>query len=703
MGIGRAFTVLFDPFVRLMCARNLRRDRFGTYAAILGVALGTATVDVVVALDENTVTVESGNWSTDPSIASLPNTVSLVGINQVDGTRIAPQSAKTATHEDYEVMRSAIRLGSLAAFLVGALIVFFTFGVLVDRRRREVALLRSLGALPGQVAAIFVREAVIIGVAGAVLGFVGSVPLAFLGAAAGITTTGRDRIYPWQMDYPWKWMALFAFVGAATALLGVLRPARDVFRLKVADALRPRFLEGEGARAVMRQTKGITLIALPFAALVYALMRPFFQRALPSLTFFVFEASLVCASFLATLFLVPELVRRLGGLAVRILPSGNSAERLLTQRRIERMGHELSWSVSGVMLVFSLLLALHIATRALKQEVTIWARDALHDELFVTSIHEGARADGALTNMQGNVVVRYSGRTSWPNVVQAASPSELAALAEANGDANAAAVARRLAPGKILLSRLMARRLRVSVGDGLDVAGRGGTRRFEVVGVTDALGFVPQQMPYRNAKTYATIDPADYDVIAPYADTLGTTVAIAHGGSPSGKALVDEFRAAGSGKTESLMMYRAQSYRRTRIGETDKDFRIFDLMLALTSILAAIGIANQLVLSVRARRRELALYRVLGMSGPQVRGLVILEGGFIGFLGGVLATLLGVPLGYAAVGILKSVSVFEVEFELPPHFVVLTILGSIVVAGIASLYPAGEAKRADAAESVHYE
>ena len=71
-----------------------------------------------------------------------------------------------------EVMRSAIRLGSLAAFLVGGLIVFFTFGVVVDRRRREVALLRSLGARRGQVAAIFVREALIIGVAGAVLGMV---------------------------------------------------------------------------------------------------------------------------------------------------------------------------------------------------------------------------------------------------------------------------------------------------------------------------------------------------------------------------------------------------------------------------------------------------------------------------------------------------------------------------------------------------
>ena len=145
-----------------------------------------------------------------------------------------------------------------------------------------------------------------------------------------------------------------------------------------------------GARAVVKHTRGFTLIALPFAALVYALMRPFFRRALPSLTFFVFEASLVCVSFLATLFLVPELVRRLGGLAVRVLPSGNSAERLLTQRRIERMGHELSWSVSGVMLVFSLLLALHIATHGLKQEVVIWAREALHDEFFVVPFRPGS-------------------------------------------------------------------------------------------------------------------------------------------------------------------------------------------------------------------------------------------------------------------------------------------------------------------------
>ena len=56
---------------------------------------------------------------------------------------------------------------------------------------------------------------------------------------------------------------------------------------------------------------------------------------------------------------------------------------------------------------------------------------------------------------------------------------------------------------------------------------------------------------------------------------------------------------------------------------------------------------------------------------------MLLEGGFIGLLGGALAALLGVPLGYAAVGALRRVSAFEVDFALPPRYVALTILGSV--------------------------
>jgi putative ABC transport system permease protein len=152
-----------------------------------------------------------------------------------------------------------------------------------------------------------------------------------------------------------------------------------------------------------------------------------------------------------------------------------------------------------------------------------------------------------------------------------------------------------------------------------------------------------------------------------------------------------------------LRMVEAEWYRWTRARQSVGDFVIFDMILGLTSVLAAIGIANQLVLSIRARRRELALYRVLGMTSAQVRRLVLLEGGFIGLLGGVLAALLGVPLGYAAVGALKAVSAFEVDFTLPLRYVLFTIAGSVVIAILSALYPARQAGRADAAESVHYE
>jgi len=694
------FRLLFDAMVRLLAARNLRSDRFGTFAAILGVALGTATVDVVLILDVNTVAIEAGLWETDPALKVVPDTVGLRGFH--DGAPVPPQSAKQATHEDYQVMRSAIRLGSLAAFLVGALIVFFTFGVVVDRRRKEVALLRSLGALPRQVAAIFVREAAIVGLAGGLLGFVASVPMAFLAAAAGMTTTGRSRIELRHMHYPWKWMALFALVGAATALLGVARPARDMWRLDVARALRPRFLDDEGTRAAAaRKNRGITLIALPFATLVYALMRPFFRNALPSLTFFALEAALVCASFLATLLLVPDLVQRLGSVAVRLQPGGPAAERLLTQRRVERMGHELSWSVSGVMLVFSLLLALHIATLGLKGEVILWGKEALNDDLFIMSEGSGARADD-LTRLlpPGEASATFSGRTPWPNVIEAAPSAELVTLAESNGRPDLAGVARRLGPGKILLSRMMSRRFRIKEGDQLEISGRGGRRRLDVVAVSDGLGFFPVSAPYRNAKTYGLIDAADADLIAPYADPVGAAAVVAHVQSP---AVQRWYAGLPRGLFRGLRLVEASWYRWVRAKQSVADFVIFDLMLALTSVLAAIGIANQLVLSIRARRRELALYRVLGMTSAQVRRLVLLEGGFIGLLGGTLAALLGVPLGYAAVGALKAVSAFEVDFTLPPHYVVLTILGAMVISGLAALYPARQAGRADAAESVHYE
>lgn len=685
--------------VDTLAKRNLRSDRFATLCAIIGVALGTATVNVVLTLDENTRAAESRRWSTNPDLKiDLSRTVALVGYTK-DGKRVTPEDAKEETHEDYQVMRSAIRLGSLSAYLVGALIVFFTFRVVVEQRRREIALLRSLGSTSRQVASIFLLEALIIGVLGAVIGFILAPPMSVMAAFAGITTTGRARI--WWLYFPWSKMMLVSSIGALTAILGVLRPLREVLKLEVPQTLRPQFIDSE--KSVARRQRGVTIIALPFMALLYVLIRPFFFEVLPSLAFFVLEAGLVCAGFLGMLVLVPQLVSVVGGQVSKLLPSTERAAKLLTTRRIERAGHEFAWSVSGVMLVFALLLSLHIITLSLKQEVVAWAGRAIAGNAYVYTYKSSYLVPKRLVRSlpKDALTLPYSGRSPWPNAILATDRKALIAFAQATSP-QAEALAKKLQPGKILLSTMMARREGLGVGDFLEVKSRSRTARLQVAAVTDEIGYMPMVGPYRNSKTYGLISEADVDLIAQYAGPIGSSLAFR---DPHGRtsAQVWANRLDPAKRARGVRLEVGTQFEAERVRETNRDFAIFDLILFLTALLAAVGIANNLVLSSHIRRREISLYQVLGMTGPQIRKLFIMEGLFIGALGGLMASVLGVPLGFAGIGALKVISAFDVGFHFPLSYVLYTIIGATLISLAASLYPAAHASKLSGAESIHYE
>ncbi|HEU5074006.1 MAG TPA: FtsX-like permease family protein, partial [Polyangiaceae bacterium] len=610
--------------------------------------------------------------------------------------------AREETHEDYQVMRSAIRLGSLSAFLVGALVVFFSLAVVVEHRRREVALLRSLGATARQAAGVFVREAAWVGLAGAALGFVLAIPMTYVAARLGITTTGRARIA--SIVFPWGEMFGVSVLGGLTALLGVVPPVRRILRLHAPDTLRPHFLDAQQARAYGKKTSGITLVVLPMGLLVYGLLRPLFSEVLPSLAFFVLEAVLVMLALFALLLVVPGLTRSFGGLLAQLFLRGPAAARLLVVSRIRRQGDELAWSVGGIMLVFSLLLSLHISTHALKAEVSRFAETALRGHAFIFStVKHAVPAKVRAAVPAGYVTASYSGGTPLPNRVSAVSRADLLAFARATGRPELMAVAERFDGSTMILSTLMARRFGVGVGDRLTLASPAGQRTLEVVGVTDAAGFVPAHETYRNTKTYAIVEATNYPLIEPFAAPIGNALVIT---SPHGQEReASDWRSmiGAIPRMPGVFMLAGRDYEWIRRRETDGDFAIFDLMLLLTSVLAAVGVANQLMLAVHARRREIALLRVLGMTPAQIRKMLLLEGSFVGLLGGVLAVILGIPLGFGSLAALELVSAFDVRFELPLLYILLTVVGAIGVSLLAALYPARRAAQAQSAESIHYE
>jgi putative ABC transport system permease protein len=79
------------------------------------------------------------------------------------------------------------------------------------------------------------------------------------------------------------------------------------------------------------------------------------------------------------------------------------------------------------------------------------------------------------------------------------------------------------------------------------------------------------------------------------------------------------------------------------------------------------------------------------MTSNDVRLVVLGEGAFTGLVGGALAVLLGVPLGYATIGALRAVSAFDVSFALPARYVVFTLVASVALSLVAALYPARRA------------
>lgn len=103
-------------------------------------------------------------------------------------------------------------------------------------------------------------------------------------------------------------------------------------------------------------------------------------------------------------------------------------------------------------------------------------------------------------------------------------------------------------------------------------------------------------------------------------------------------------------------------------------------LLAVAVLIALIGVANTLSLSVLERTRESALLRALGLTKGQLRGMLAVEAVLIA---GV-AALLGVALGMLY-GWLGAQSALGLVAVVTPSFPWLQLLGVLVVAVIAGL------------------
>lgn len=130
---------------------------------------------------------------------------------------------------------------SLIILTVAAVNIMHTFLMIILERRRELALMRAVGATRGEIRAIVLGEATILGFVGGVIGVV----------IGWLCTFGVDAVFQTQVgDFPFKPDTLFVFepwmfaaaVGVAVVFcwIGALLPAFRASRIDPAAALAGR-------------------------------------------------------------------------------------------------------------------------------------------------------------------------------------------------------------------------------------------------------------------------------------------------------------------------------------------------------------------------------------------------------------------------------------------------------------------------------
>jgi ABC-type antimicrobial peptide transport system permease subunit len=121
---------------------------------------------------------------------------------------------------------------------ISAVNISHTFFMLISERRREIGILRAIGATRGDVRKIILGEAALIGLAGGLTGIgIG------MGAAFTLDWLSREFV----RDFPFKPDSYFAFTPAlilgalafavAFCVLGAFLPARKAARMQPAQAL----------------------------------------------------------------------------------------------------------------------------------------------------------------------------------------------------------------------------------------------------------------------------------------------------------------------------------------------------------------------------------------------------------------------------------------------------------------------------------
>jgi putative ABC transport system permease protein len=573
------------------------------------------------------------------------------------------------------------------AMLVAALVISNTFQVLVAQRTRTLALLRAVGARRAQLRGSVLAEAALLGLASSVAGIVAGTALA-QGTLSVLHRTVTTAPLPSVVDVTWQVILVPLLVGTAVTLLAALVPARAATRVTAIEALRP--LDAPHASAGAGRVRlAFAAVLVAFGALLLGIAVLLGLRAsgspLASLGLGVLGGAVSFVGILlSAVFWVPPVVSAVQRGLVRLGPVPRLAA-ANTVRNPRRTAATSTALLIGVTLVVMMSTGAASARASLNQ--TLDAHFPVDIAVTPTSYDAAGRGtplpDGlaakiaTISGVQHVVPLRSAvlnvtdaQGTSTTVEVHAIAPEDAtqvlrdAPAAEAlSGGAILLPAWLQGAPGQVTLRALDDAGRPTGTGVGLDQTTLNGLHEGLVSSsVMDRLAPAAPADALFVSLTAGT-DPAD--VLRTVQDSLGTA----------------QLQVTGPGAARS-------QYDRV-IGIM---LTVVVGLLGVAVLIALLGVANTLSLSVIERRRESATLRAIGLTRRGLRGTLAVEGALIAVVGAVLGSVFGLLYGWAgAAALLGHVGGFVPA--VPWRDLGLVVVVALAAGLLASVVPAHSAVR----------
>jgi putative ABC transport system permease protein len=599
------------------------------------------------------------------------------------GKELAADNAK-AVGQFTKIINYALLAFAFVALFVGSFIIVNTFSIILAQRTRELALLRCLGAMRGQLLRSVLGEAAVVGVVASAIGL-GLGVLVAIGLKAVFKAVGADLPSTTLQLQPRTVIAAFA-VGIGVTLLASLLPALRATRVAPVAALREDIVSVSRGAGRRRTVLGLLLTAAGVALLVTGLFSAAGNRLLN-------VAGGAVVVFLGVGVLGPLLARPLARVLGWPLAHWTGEPGKLARDNAMRQPRRTASTAAALMIGLALVSLVTIFASSAKASVA----KVLDDTISADYILTGQSNNGV--GFSPEVVSRLAGQPELDSVVGIrANVFKLDGKAQPVFGVEPGAYSRTVRTDTSSGSLAALSEGGVAVRD--DVAKDHGWQVGDTVAMEFPLGGTVNETIraiYGNNQINGPYLLALTDYARHYADQLDAIALVKAKASVStdqARAAIDKVVA----DYPSVQVKDQAEYKRDQSQQINQVLLLFYVLLALAVIIAIIGIVNTLALSVLERLRELGLLRALGMTRRQLRAMVRGEAVIIAVLGAVLGLAVGVFFGWALVRALRDQGI--TEFVVPFG----SLLGFVVAAGLAgvlaAVFPGRRAARIDVLRAI---